>query len=431
MRAPKKTALYRAYCVATRLALPIAFRKIDKKLHATNVPEDRRRERLGYATQPRPQGPVYWFHAASVGESLSVLALIEHMGKSRPELSFLITSGTATSAELVEQRKPPRTTHQYAPLDAQAPLERFLDHWKPSAAIFVESELWPQMILRSADAGIPLALVNARLSEKSLEGWAKWPKTAEMVMGAFSVIMTQNAKMSEALITLGAPRDRIRRGFDLKATAAPLPKDDGLVKKMRSDLGARAVWVAASTHDGEEEVVLEAHKILLEKFPDLCLILAPRHPNRAARIRAIIEDIGLHVAQRSRGENLNDAQVYLADTLGELGSWYAVAQFVFLGGSLSDIGGHNPFEAAHQGRPVLSGPYVRNFADTFAQMKNCGAAVITPTRDDIVKQAQFWLSERPSLLKAEVAAAGFASTQTDDKLDGVASLLFASLEHEE
>ena len=426
MPIPDKTGLYRAYVCATGLFAPLAYARVSRKLAQGNVPQARIRERLGHASQPRPAGDLIWFHAASVGESLSVLSLIEKLGTLRPDIAFLITSGTATSARLIEQRMPPRCRHQFASLDAVAPLARFLRHWHPTAAIIVESELWPQTLVRTYEAGVPLALVNARMSQKSLEGWSRRPKTARSLLGLFSVILTQNDQMAEALITLGANPDRVRPGVNLKATSAPLPVDAKLVTQTQSDLGTRPIWVAASTHPGEEEIVLTAHKELLKSNPDLCLILAPRHPVRGAEVEAMIVAQGLSVARRSTGGSLGSAQVYLADTLGELGSWYALAPFVFLGGSLLAIGGHNPYEVAQAGIPVLTGAHVTNFAETFAELEDHGGLQTITKNRDLARCVGVWLDDSAALKRASDGARAFMSEQQQG-LEQIARTLLDAL----
>lgn len=422
----EKTGLYRAYVCVTGLAMPLAYWRVARKLARAGVPQVRIRERLGHASQPRPDGNLIWFHAASVGESLSVLSLIEKLGTLRPDVAFLITSGTATSAHLIEQRMPPRCRHQFAPLDAAAPLARYLHHWQPTAAIIVESELWPQTLVRTYEAGVPLALVNARLSRRSLEGWSRRPKTAKALLGIFSVILTQNDQMADALIALGASPDRVRPGVNLKATSAPLPVDAELVTQMQSDLGTRPVWVAASTHLGEEEIVLSAHKELLKSTPNLCLILAPRHPERGAKVEAMIDAQGLSFARRSTGTLPGGAQVYLADTLGELGSWYALTDCVFLGGSLLPIGGHNPFEVVQSDAVVLTGPHVTNFAETFSAMEATGAVEIVADASALATAVGSLLNDDTRKTTSLTAARNFVQGQSDE-LASIAACLIQGL----
>ena len=418
--------LYRAWVVASSLILPFAARSSTNKLRNAGVSIIRAHEKLGHATEERRgSGPLIWFHAASVGESLSVLALITRMGVALPRAQFLITSGTETSARLVAQRIPPRTVHQFAPLDAPGPMKRFLKHWRPDAAVFVESELWPQMLRRTRDSGARMAMVNARLSEASMAQWRKMPKLSRYMLDVFDLILTQNDAMAGAMVALNAPADRVARGINLKSMAGALPIDEDALFEARAALGHRPVWVASSTHPGEEETVLKAHKLLLKRHPDLCLILAPRHPERGDQVTGLIAGAGLSLTRRSRGD-APGGQVFLADTLGELGTWYALTDVVFLGGSLRPIGGHNPYEVAQSGAAVLSGVHVTNFAETFAEMETHGAARLVADAEDLAQKLQDWFSDEEARAKAGNAARSFAHAQTD-KLDGIAARLIKAL----
>ncbi len=417
---------YKAWVAASMLLVPFAAWSQTRKLRRAGVSVDRAHEKLGHATIRREgSGPLIWFHAASVGESLSVLALITRMGAVLPDARFVITSGTATSAQLIARRIPPRAVHQFAPLDAPGPIGRFLKHWRPDAAIFVESELWPQMLRRTHGRGTRMALVNARLSQTSLKRWGKLPQTARYLLGVFDLILTQNDAMAEAMVALGAPPDRVARGLNLKSMAGPLPMDEDTLYEARAALGHRPVWIASSTHPGEEKVVLEAHKTLLERWPDLCLILAPRHPERGDELATLISEAGLDMRRRTTGD-APGGQVYLADTLGELGTWYALSRIVFLGGSLLPIGGHNPFEVAQAGAAVVSGTHVANFTETFAAMEDAGAARTVTGPEELATRVAHWLSDDDAREKAAAAAQDFAAGQTD-LLDGIATRLIAAL----
>ena len=423
MRAP---LLYRLWVGVSALIVPFVAWAETRKLRSAGLPVVRAHEKLGHATEPRPGGDVIWFHAASVGESLSVLALINRMSIALPQAHFLITSGTATSAQLIAARLPRHTVHQFAPLDAPGPLKRFLSHWRPTAALFVESELWPQMLRRAADQGVKLALVNARLSQRSLAAWEKRPALSRYLFEVFGLILTQNDAMAEAMVRIHAPADRVARGINLKAMAGALPVEEDLLFTCRATLGDRPVWIASSTHDGEEESVLRAHSALLKKHPDLCLILAPRHPERGEAVARLIEDAGLCYTQRTKG-GLPEAQVFLADTMGELGTWYQLSETVFLGGSLHPIGGHNPFEVAHAGAVVLAGQHVTNFAETYAELLHCGAAFLTSDADEISSRISNLLTDLTARRDATVAAQTFAKGQ-DDALDQIAARLIAILD---
>lgn len=422
------TPLLRVYRGLTGLLAPVAYRITARKLRQHGVDEARIAERQGYATRPRPDGTLIWFHAASVGESLSVLTLIGRLGVRLPHASFLITSGTATSADLIARRLPPRTCHQFAALDTPAAVRRFLEHWVPQAGVFVESELWPNILMQARARGTKLALLNARLSAKSVQGWQRWPDTARQVLSGFSVMLTQNRQSADNLVAMGADPARVRPGVNLKATSDPLPVDEETLLMLRAALNGRPIWVASSTHPGEEEVVAEAHRKLLSAHPSLLLLLVPRHPERGEAVASLLAEAGLRTARRSTGGTLtNDTQVYLADTLGETGTWYALSPIVFLGGSLLPIGGHNPFEPAQAGAAVLTGPNVANFSETFAPLVSLGGAIETPDANALALAVGQWLEHADTLETARKAAGRFAETQQAALAD-VIDTLCAALE---
>lgn len=427
MTAPAATPLYHFYRGAAALALPLAYRKVAAKLARHGIAPERCRERLGHATAPRPDGCLVWFHAASVGESLAALTLIGKISPLLPEVQFLLTSGTATSAEMAAKRMPANCRHQFAPLDAPGPVRRFLNHWQPDAGIFVESELWPVTLTAARRRGIPLALVNARLSPRSIRRWQKQAPTAEFMLDHFSLFLAQNTRMADDLRAIGAPADRVKPGGNLKAAAAPLPVDDALLDEIKEAIGPRPAWIASSTHSGEEQTVLAAHKTLLEQHPELCLVLAPRHPERGDEVEALVLAAGLSCARRSKGETPQDGtQVFLTDTLGEVGTWYALSPIVFLGGSLEPIGGHNPFEVAQSGAAVITGPGYHNFTETFPALESAGGAVEVQDADSLAAAVEQWLADPQALEAARAAAGGFARTQAA-KLENIAALLVQEL----
>lgn len=427
---PAPTALYHLYRGATAVLSPFAWATVRKKLQRADVPVERQQERLGHASLPRPPGRLVWFHAASVGESLSVLTLITRLGERLPNCEFLITSGTPTSAALIAKRLPPRTRHQYAPLDGAGPVDRFYRHWRPDAGIFVESELWPQMIVRGYQAGVRLALLNARLSDKSVEGWKRFPDTSRFILDHFDLFLTQNRKTADNLLAMGANRDRVQPGTNLKAMSAPLPVDEVTLARCRKQIGDRPMWVASSTHAGEEEVVLAAHKVLLQHFPNLMLLLIPRHPERGDDVMSLIEQAGQSQTRRSAGEEIEpDTQVYLADTLGETGTWYALNPLVFLGGSLLEIGGHNPFEPAQMGAAVITGPGYYNFAETFQSLISAGGALEVTDAPDLARAVELWLTDEGAFAQARKMAQSLVDAQ-QSALDGVVDTLCSALELE-
>ena len=380
---------------------------------------------MGHATKDRPEGRLVWFHAASVGESLSVLRLISHMGETDPDLSFLLTSGTATSAEIVAKRLPPRTVHQFAPLDSARYLKRFLSYWRPDAAVFVESELWPQMLSSTHDRDIPLALINARISRGSARNWNRFPSTAKFIASHFGLIHCQDVTTADYMHGFGA--DHAFTGQNLKSLSGPLPYDSAELDKLRELIGKRPFWLASSTHPGEDEVVLEAHAKLLQSRSDALLILVPRHPERANDIRSLISDQGFGVSQRSAKEKLsNQTAVYLADTLGETGLWYALAPLTCLCGSFSPVGGHNPYEPAYAGSCVLHGPLYANFAATYADLDASGGARQVEGAAELAKTLEHLLTDAKTLDEMRTNASAFAAAQ-EDVLDEFADTLSKSL----
>ncbi|MEO0939608.1 MAG: 3-deoxy-D-manno-octulosonic acid transferase [Pseudomonadota bacterium] len=417
------TALLRAYALATRLAIPFIARRRIARLRGAGVPAYRAHEVVGVTAGERPGGALLWVHAASVGESLSVLPLIRALQARAPGLKVMVTSVTPTSAQMLEDRLPQGAWHQFAPLDAPGPVDRFLKRWRPDAALFVESEIWPNMLLRS---DMPRALVGARLSERSLRRWASAPRTASALLGRFNLILAQNDAVTQALRSLGpAP---VETGGNLKALSGALPIDTALLEGARAALAGRPAWIAASTHPGEEEVILAAHKTLRQQHADLCLILVPRHPERRAEVEALAKASDLPLTTRSTG-GMPDKAVWVVDTLGELGSLYPLAPLVLLGGSLREIGGHNPFEVAHAGAAILTGPHTGNFSETYAALEAAGA--VTRVDDSTLAAAVGALLDAPEdLARLRKAATGFAAAQTGEA-DALAAQLAAVLGLEE
>jgi 3-deoxy-D-manno-octulosonic-acid transferase len=339
------------------------------------VPAIRVAERVGRASEARPDTTLLWFHAVSAGEALSILGLVRVLGDRLPEAAFLVTTTSVTSAQLVAERRPPRTRHQFAPLDTPGAVTRFLHYWRPDLAVFVQSELWPRQILAARAAGVPLVLINASLSDRSLARWQRCRGLARTIFESFSCILAKDSRTLEGLIKLGTSPARIVANGDLKAAADPLPVDEETRAEFVAAIGGRPLWVAASTHQGEEQAVAEAHRAGLAVHRGLLLIIVPRHPSRGPAIAGALRAEGWNIARRAAGESLTqETQIYLADTFGETGLWYRLSPLVFLGGSLVPAGGHNPFEPASLGAAVVHGPHVANFADVFRDMDARGAA---------------------------------------------------------
>ncbi len=363
----------------THVANPLLGAHLKTRVKRGKEDASRLGERRGIASLPRPEGKLLWIHAASVGESLSVLPLIEYVLDTDETLSVLITTGTVTSAELLDERLPPRSYHQYVPLDRVNSVRRFLDHWRPDAGVWVESELWPSLLLETHRCGIPLALINARMSKKSARGWQRVPKTVLNMLTTFDVILAQDKMTARRLRELGA--GNVTELRNLKLAAKPLSVDAHELAQLQDAIGARPVWCAASSHK-EELIIGEAHKSLMPQFPDLLTIIAPRQPQRADAIEAELRGLGLSVARRSHLDPLTpETQIYLMDTIGEMGLVFRLASVAFMGRSLIDKGGSNPLEPTQLDCAIVHGPYTDNFAELYeALAQNGGASAVTDAK---------------------------------------------------
>ena len=372
MREPMGLKIYRA---ASRAAEPVANIALNRRLRAGKESAERIGERRGIASLPRPEGKLIWIHGASVGESLSILPLVESLKSHMPKARFLATTGTTTSAALMAQRLPQDAIHQFVPLDHPDFVEAFLSHWRPDAAIFVESEFWPNLILLSRKAAPFMALINGRMSPGSFRDWKSQPNAIRFILSSFDVVLGQDRQNAERLKILSG-KDVGMFG-NLKNAAPPLPVDEEQLSCLRDQIGNRRRWLAASTHPGEEEIVIAAHRQLVEEFSDLLTIIAPRHPNRGGEIALLTENADLNPALRSHGDQITDQTgIYIADTLGELGLFYRLSDIAFVGGSITPKGGHNPLEPARLGASILHGPETFNFVETYDGMRKAGGAAL-------------------------------------------------------
>ena len=358
MRGAATLALYRGLTGVLAPAIPALL-----QTRIRRGKEDPRRigERRGFASLPRSKGTLIWIHAASVGESLAVLPLANSL-LDKPDRSVLVTTGTVTSAELMQQRLPSRAFHQYVPLDLRGNVIRFLNHWRPDLALFVESELWPNLLLETHRRDIPLALINARLSAKSFGGWKRAPGLARRMFGSFDVCLAQDEAIARRISALGG--HNVRVAGNLKADSPPLPVDQSALRALRDSLNGRPVFLAASTHEGEDQPVLAAASAIRQS--GALTIIVPRHIDRGETLQSLAAARGFVCARRLNGALPSpETEIYLADTMGELGLFYRVARVAFLGGSLIPHGGQNPLEAARLSVPVLAGPHTGNFEDIF------------------------------------------------------------------
>ena len=364
MSLPLSLALYRA---ATGALEPFAPFLLEHRAKAGKEDRARLNERLARPTAPRADGPLVWLHGASVGESLSILPLVERLRAERPDVGVLVTSGTVTSAELLARRLPSGAVHQFLPVDTPGGARRFLDHWRPDLAVFVESELWPNLLITAKARGVKLALVSAKLSDKSYARWQARPFAAHQLFSGFDLILAQDGRAAERLASLGGA---VGGEADLKFGAAPLPVDEAALTSLRVRLSDRPVLLAASTHPGEDELVLEAWRALPDQ-PHL--VIVPRHPERGPAIADLALATGATVSLRSL-EPDDSADIIVADTLGELGLWYRLADLALVAGSLvAGIGGHNPLEPARLDCPIVSGPHIENWLTAYADLRAEGA----------------------------------------------------------
>ncbi len=369
-RLPPTLRAYRLLSVAAR---PLAPPALAERARRGKENRERLAERRGDTSVGRPPGPLVWIHGASVGELTSVLPLIERIGAR--EVNVLATSGTVTSSELAAQRLPAGAIHQFAPLDIPAYVRRFFDHWEPDLALFVESDLWPNRIIEASRRRVPMILINARLSENSYRRWRYLPAAITDLLHRFDLCLARTQGDAERLSALGAPR--IITSGNLKLDVPPPPFDESQLASLKRTIGNRPVMAATSTHEGEEAAMIEAHQRLAPNFPGLLTLIAPRHPERGPAIAEEVTAGGLTPRLRSRGE-LPDAatDIYVADTLGELGLIYRLAPVVLVGGSLVRHGGQNPIEAAKLGAAIVHGPHVWNFAEVYAALDEAHGAEI-------------------------------------------------------
>ncbi|MDO8533527.1 MAG: 3-deoxy-D-manno-octulosonic acid transferase [Xanthobacteraceae bacterium] len=416
-RLPITLRLYRGF---TRSMAPFAGAWLKWRLRRGKEDPDRIEERRGLPSIPRPEGPLVWVHGASVGELLSILPLLNRIHARG--FSVLLTSGTVTAARLAERRLPEGVLHQFVPLDAPAFVERFLDHWRPNLALIAESEFWPNLITEGWQRDIPFVLINGRLSSRSFERWRIMRKTATALLSRIDLCLAQEPEDARRLAGLGAKR--IVTTGNLKFDVPPPPADPAALAALERTLRGRPVVLAASTHDGEEIMVIEAHLRLRRVMPNLLTIIAPRHPERGRNVIESAEEMGAVPVMRSRG-HLPDrgTDIYVADTIGELRLFYRLAPIVFVGGSLVRHGGQNPIEPAKLDSAILHGPYVSNFATVYAQLTRArGAATVTDAKSLANSLAR--LLDDPDLVRQMAATA----RTTVDHLGGALDRTFAAIE---
>ncbi len=390
-------------------------------LRATKGKEEhsRRRERYGFASVERPEGPLVWAHAASVGETTAVIPLIEEVLKRG--IYVVLTTGTVTSASVARERLGSDVIHQYVPLDLKPAISRFLDHWKPDLALMAESEIWPMTILELGARRMPQVLVNGRLSDRSFASWGKRPQLAEALFENLSLVVAQSEEDADRFLTLGARPVAV--SGNLKVDTSPPPWDEMELRRISQRIGGRGVWAAVSTHAGEETIAAEVHEALDPRHKPLTIIV-PRHPERADEIENMLTGRGLKVARRSRGQVITtETQIYLGDTIGEMGLYLNLAGIAFVGRSMAANGGQNPLEPAMLDCAILSGRNVQNFRDSYrALLKNGGARLVNDT-EMLAKSVDFLLGNRRAADKMRKAA-----RETVDELSGALPRTVRALE---
>ncbi|HYA73315.1 MAG TPA: 3-deoxy-D-manno-octulosonic acid transferase [Roseiarcus sp.] len=393
-----------AYRLATRLATPLSGPLLSLRLNRAKEDPLRVDERRGFASLARPEGPLVWLHGASVGEALSLLPLVDRLTQSGR--GALMTTGTVTSARLLAQRLPAGALHQFAPLDAPGFMRRFFAHWRPDLALIAESELWPNMILEARRAGAPLVMVNARMSARSFARWRRAPDFIAALLGQVELCLAQSEGDAERLAELGAPVVRVAGNLKFDAPAPPADRRE--LAALAGLTSGRQIWIAASTHEGEERIAAEAHKRVAQTFPDALTLIAPRHPARGEAILAQLQALGLNCALRSRGERPErETAIYICDTMGELGLFYRLAGVVMVGKSFVGEGGQNPIEAAKLASAVLHGPHVANFGDVYALLDEAGGAALARDAEELAAMLAALFAD-PARLRAMARAAAKA-----------------------
>ncbi len=405
---PRLPGGLKAWRLLTRLLSPLAPLLLRERAARGKEDWARLNERLGLSGLPRPEGRLVWVHGASVGESLSALPLLQRLQQSS-NIHVLVTSGTVTSAAMMSQRLPAGAVHQFVPLDTPSAVTRFLDHWKPDVGLFVESDLWPNLLLAAKARGVRLALVNARISAASAERWRRARKSITALLSTFDLVLAQDEEIATRFTKLGARN--VEAVGSLKADAPPLAADEEALAQLRQAIGDRPVLLAAQTHPGEDETVLPAHDLLRTEFPDLLTILVPRHTARGADLEMLCG--ARHAVRRSTGDQITaEVAIYIADTMGEMGLFYRLAPFCFLGGTLVPLGGHNALEPAQLHCAVLAGPHTQNAPRAFDAVLNAQGFGRIASSADLAREAARLLGDANAAREAGEAAARGAASQS-------------------
>ena len=414
------------YRLATATMEPLVPLLLERRLRRGKEDPCRLDERLGRSRTSRPEGSLVWVHAASVGESLSVLPLVERIAL-HASTSVLITTMTTTAAAVLAPRLPQRCLHQYAPLDVPGAVTRFLDRWRPDAALWVESELWPNLLSETRRRQVPTALVNGRMSELSFARWRRLPSFGRTMIGGFVTVLVGSETDGARFSSLGAARVEVIG--DLKATAGPLEVEPDALARLKDRIGDRRVWLAVSTHEGDERLAGEVHRKAAEAVAGILTVIVPRHPPRADAIEADLAGRGFRVARRSRGDLPDrDTDIFLGDSLGEMGLYLRLGRPVFIGKSMLHEGGHNPREAAMLGNAVVFGPHMENFTDIARRLVEAGGAFEACDAGELVAHiTRLLLDDDACRLMGECATA-LAQSDATGVLDRVCEALQPLLE---
>lgn len=413
--------IYRLYRGLTTMGGPLIAAYLERRKARGKEDATRFAERLGHPGRPRPAGPLVWMHGASVGEALSMLPLVERL--LARGLNVLMTTGTVTSARLLAERLPRGALHQYVPVDRVAYVRSFLNHWRPDLALWAESEYWPNLLAETRHRGIPQVLIQGRMSPRSFAAWKKVPGFIHRMLSGFALCLAQTESDAGRIRALGG-RD-VRCLGNLKYAVAPLPCDGAELERLRGAMTGRPLWLAASTHPGEEAAAGRVHAAL--GLPGLLSIVVPRHHTRGPEVAAELRGQGLRVALRSAGEEITpDVAVYVADTMGELGLFYRLGGPVFVGKSLCVGGGQNPFEPALLGAAVLFGPLMDNFPDMAPAMLAAGAALRVRDEGELAMTIRALLADPQALAAAGAAARTWAEGEAgilDQVMEALAPFL--------
>lgn len=406
------------YNTMITILYPLVIKRyVNKRKQNGKEDINRFNERIGRPTLQRPEGKLFWLHGASVGESVSMLPLINKILETYPDAHVMVTTGTVTSADVMQKRLPERAFHQFIPIDNPIFTTRFVKYWHPDVALWFESEFWPAVLSSIKRKNIPLILINGRISNKTFKRWQQFDFICKELLDCFTICLGQSEEDAYRLRVLGA-KETACLG-NLKYAGLPLPIDAKVKKDLIKQIAGRPLWLASSTHDDEEIRLAKVHKRMKEKFADLLTIIAPRHPNRGEEIAQEINKLELSTALRSKQEKLSPkTDIYIADTIGEMGVWYDVAKIVFIGGSLIPHGGQNFIEPSRVRDAVIVGPHMHNFSDAMSRAKKADA--IMQVSDTLELQEMLTqLLENETLLEAKCSLAYNWATSETKVLDGI------------